>query len=284
MARQNPPHISYIPLISTFLLILPLTYAQVGTARQDITKIAEFPLQKECARDCFVTTGFCPNDILGSKIGCAAHDDCASQGWEAKNDCYCRTDLQGPALEILTSCVSRSCTVGDNAIDAESAASIYGRYCSEKGYIVPSEPAAVPASTTGSGTLATKTSARSLAAGPTSSSSSSTTSSNSNKLSISTIIGIVVGSLAGLAFLAVAIHILVKSLRSCAASRKPQYPQQPTPLIQQPVYPMASYQEPYFPRPHADSEVGPDDSVSMVSGMPRPTQTLVSAPGYPARW
>ena len=104
--------------------------------------------------------------------------------------------------------------------------------------------------------------------------------SGSGKLSTSTIISIVVGGLAGLAFLAVTLRIVFKCLGRGKGS-KMQYQQQPPPIHQQPVYPMNLYSEPYYQQ-KAESEVTPDDSVSMVSGMPRLAPTLVSnAHGYP---
>lgn len=269
---RNPLHLS---LFATTLL-LQLAHTQVGTITQDIYTLSAFPLQKPCAQSCFVVTGFCPNDVLGGEIGCNLHTNCDGSNWQATNDCYCRTDLQQPAQSYLTSCVEEWCTVGDSKIDASSAGSIYAQYCAEKGYSPAAEPATVQATTTGPG-ASTPTVGGGVGGGPTASSTSDSqgSSSGSGTPSISTIIGIVVGGLAGLAFLAVMLKIVFKWLGRGEGS-KPQYP----PIHQPPVYPRNLYPKPYYP----ESEVTPDDSVSMVSGMPRLAPTLVSnAQSYPPR-
>jgi hypothetical protein len=275
------------PLI--FLLtiwhILAITNAQVGTITQDLTTLSAFPLQKVCAQSCFVLTGFCPNDYLGSQIGCAVHTDCYDNNWQAKNDCYCRQDLQVAAQSILTSCISQGCRAGDDAIDASVAGSIYAQYCKQKGYPNPTAPAVVQATTTGSGGL-TMTTAVGDDPQATGSNKQASTSSSS-KISTTTIIGIVVGGAIGLALLAY-------GLRKCGCLGGHKQPQ-PQPLYQyqhaqpqftqQPIYPQNPYPEPYYPKPHAESEVSPDDSVSMVGGPARPAPTLVSAAqGYPRGW
>jgi hypothetical protein len=276
---RNPLHLS---LLATTLL-LQLTHTQVGTITQDIYILSAFPLQKPCAQSCFVVTGFCPNDVLGSAIGCKSQTNCDGNNWQATNDCYCRTDLQQPAQDYLTSCIEGLCTVGDSKIDASSAGSIYAQYCAEKGYSPAAQPATVQATTTGPG-ASTTTVGGGVGGGPTASSTSGSQglSSGSGKLSTVTIIGIVVGGLAGLAFLAVTLKRVFKRPGRGEGS-KVQYQQQPPPIHQQPVYPMNLYSESYYQQ-KAESEVTPDDSVSMVSGMPRLAPTLVSnAQSYPPR-
>jgi hypothetical protein len=272
--------------ILTICHILAVTYAQVGTITQDLTTLSAFPLQKACAQECFVQTAYCPNDYLGSKIGCAVHTDCDTNGWQAKNDCYCRQDLQVAAQSILTSCISRGCSAGDDAIDASTAGSIYAQYCKQKGYPNPTAPAVVPATTTGPG-------GSTKATGGVDNPTTQTPASSSSKISTTTIIAIVVGVAIGLAFLAY-------GLRKCGClgghkqtQHQPlyqyphapsQYTQQPQ-FTQQPIYPPSPYPEPYHPKPHDESEVSPDDSVSMVGGPARPAPTLVSAAqGYPRGW
>lgn len=276
---RNPLHLS---LLATTLLV-QLTHSQVGSITEDIYTLSAFPLQKPCAQSCFVVTGFCPNDVLGSEIGCKVRTNCDDSNWQATNDCYCRTDLQQPAQDYLTSCIEEWCTVGDAEIDASSAGSIYAQYCAEKGYSPATEPATVQATTTGPG-ASTTTVGGGVGGGPTASSTSDSqgSSSGSGKLSTTTIIGIVVGGLAVLTFLAVTLKRVFKSLGH-REGRKGQYQRQPPPIHQQPVYPMNLYPEPYYQQ-KAESEVTPDDSVSMVSGMPRPAPTLVSnAQSYPLR-
>lgn len=271
---RNPIHIAL--LANT--LLLQLTYAQIGTITQDVFTLPAFSLQKPCAQDCFVDTGFCPNDVLGSQIGCKSHTDCNDSGWQATNDCYCRTDLQKPAQSYLTSCVERKCTVGDGKIDASSAGSIYAQYCAEKGYSPAALPATVQATTTGPGASTPTVVGGGVAGGPTASSSSSdsqgSSSGSSSKLSTSTIIGIVVGVLAGLVFLVFTLKMVLK-LMGCSGRGKGQYPQQSPPMYSQPVHPTQFYSQSNYPQ-KAESEVTPDDSVSMVGGMPRPAPTLVS--------
>jgi hypothetical protein len=284
MTRSTIRNPLYLSLLATTLL-LQLTHTQVGTITQDIYSLSAFPLQKPCAQSCFLTTGFCPNDVLGSEIGCKVRTDCDDSNWQATNDCYCRTDLQQPAQDYLTSCVEEWCTVGDAEIDASSAGSIYAQYCVEKGYSPAAEPATVQATTTGPG-ASTTTVGGGVGSGPTASSTSDSQglSSGSGKLSMSTIISIVVGSLAGLAFLAVTLRIVFRRLgRGKGSKVQYQQQQQPRPIHQQPVYPMNLYPEPYY-QLKAESEVTPDDSVSMVSGMPGLAPTLVSnAQSYPSR-
>lgn len=253
----------------TSTIILQLVYAQVGTITQDIIALSAFPFQKPCAQSCFVVTGYCPYDVLGSKIGCKSQTNCADSNWQATNDCYCRTDLQAPAQVYLTSCVERYCTVGDSRIDASTAGSIYADYCAQKGYSLAA-PATVQATTTAGAGVKTGTgTAAGGAATPTntSASDSQTSSSSSGQLSLTTIIGIVIGSVIGLAFLVFALKIVFRWFACGVGGRKPHQPQ--------PVYPVNLYPEPYYPH-KTDSEVTPDDSISMVSGLPRPAPTLVS--------
>lgn len=282
-----PSSLRPMMFIIAIFYILTVTNAQVGTITQDLTTVSAFPLQKACAQSCFVETGFCPNDYLGSKIGCAVHTDCYDNNWQAKNDCYCRQDLQIAAQSILTSCISYNCRAGDDAIDASSAGSIYAQYCREKGYPNPTAPAVVSATTTGSGGL-TRTTAGGVSTQPTESTITGSTSSSS-KLSTTAIIGIAVGGAIGLL-------LLLYGLKrwGCFGGHTPpqpppqpqyQYPHAPPQFTQQPFYPQNPYPEPFFPKPHAESEVSPDDSVSMVGGPARPAPTLVSAAqGYPRGW
>jgi hypothetical protein len=240
--------------------------AQIGTITQDVFTMSAFSLQKPCAQSCFIVTGACPEDVLGSKIGCNSIA-CLNNHWQATNDCYCRSDLQNPAQYFLTSCVERSCDVGDSRIDAASAGSIYAQYCAGKGYSPATEPATAPATATGHGA---STVAAGLGGLPTQTSTSNAQgpSSSPGKLSTTTIIGIAVGGLIGLLVLLTALKALLKYM-GCGGERRMQRPPQ------QPVYPMNYYSGPYD-RHRADSEIGPDDSVTVVSGMAGPAPTLVS--------
>lgn len=261
-----------------------------------------FEAQKDCARSCFVLTDYCSLDVLGSQLGCKSFVDCSQASWQAVNDCYCRSDLQKPAQDFLTSCISELCTVGDPAVDASSAGSIYAQYCQEKGYSPAAKPATVPATATKGSGVQTATAAGSArptagGAGPTATSTteSGSSSSGSSKLSMLAIIGIVVGSLAGLAFLVVLAFTLKKLCGCFRADKRKQtkFQQQYQPLqhyanYQQPIYPtLQPHSGPFYSKPNPmDQEVLPDDSISMVAAgnaMPRPAPTLVSVGNYPQR-
>ncbi|KAF2635938.1 hypothetical protein P280DRAFT_167817 [Massarina eburnea CBS 473.64] len=281
MNPSNPHNQSALIVLAIFFFTT-LTTAQIGTLTQDVTTISAFPLQKPCAQSCFVQTGFCPNDILGSKIGCKEHTNCYDSGWQATNDCYCRTDLQKAAQAYLTSCVKAKCSAGDAKIDQSTAGSIYEEYCRGKGYSIAA-PATVQASATeGSGSSSGTTKAGSGSPAETGTPETTETSTDSKKkLSISEIVGIVVGSLAGLAFLAITLRIVLKWCGCIGAGGRGgntqpiQQQQQAVPLSQQAAYPMNLYPEWQQKATGAESEVGPDDSVSVVTA-PRLAPTIVS--------
>ncbi|KAF1960381.1 hypothetical protein CC80DRAFT_292790 [Byssothecium circinans] len=262
------------------LLLARFTAAQIGTVTQEVTTVSGFNLQKPCAQSCFVATGFCPNDLLGSKIGCIERAGCSDTNWQASNDCYCRTDLQKAAQSHLTSCVKAKCTAGDPKIDGSSAGSIYEQYCREKGYSIAA-PATVQASaTSGSGSGGTARAGSGPAATGDSTTAQTTPQDETKKpMSISTIIGIVVGSLVGLTFLAITLRIVFKWF-GCFSGRPsggnpPVQPQQPLPYNPPAFYPRDMYPEqPYWQQKPlgTESDVGPEDSVSVV----RCEGTLVS--------
>ncbi|KAF2201424.1 hypothetical protein GQ43DRAFT_371483 [Delitschia confertaspora ATCC 74209] len=230
-----------------------------------------------------MTTDFCPNDLIGTAIDCVTHTDCKSRGWQATNDCYCRGDMQGAALQYLSDCVSRKCQAGDVAIDASSAGNIYAQYCAQKGYTPSAAPATVHATTTGVGG-ASRTSTGGAGAAPTNSPSSSNNSSSSSKLSLSAIIGIVFGSLVGLALLTFTLNTLWKCLRQNHPPQKQPFLQQQPPPTYHPepmgygLHDMHDYPK-YYPMPTSEQELTPDDSFSVAGGMPRAPRTVVSAGG-----
>lgn len=206
----------------------------------------------------------------------------------ATNDCYCRSDLQRAAQDYLTSCVKRSCTVGDVNIDGSSAGGIYSDYCKGKGYTSVAGPASASASATRGGSTPTTTGGGG-SSGPAETGTASTNGSDppaegSKKMSTSTIIGIAVGSAAGLALLVTIIRYM---LRWCGGVGSPTYSthnsQAPPPQPyyqqqQQPSYPVNMYPEQSYwqHKPMGvESEVGPDDSVSVVTP-PGMAPTLVS--------
>jgi hypothetical protein len=285
------------PTMSMHSLLLTIVYlllpspanSQIGIMTQDLSTIAAYSKQLPCAQSCFMFGKSCPVDRLGRELGCEVDSNCSPRGSQAKNDCYCRADLQQPAQAFLTSCIQSSCSVGDASIDAATAGSIYSQYCAEKGYVTTGVvPAIVEATLTASdGSVHTTTRTRTSTPGPTSGSgktSENTTSSESTGMSIETIIGIIVGSLAGLAFLAFATMIILKICRPCL-KRKPTFDQHHLPLVDnKAVYPMHAYNEPYYPSPRMEDDIRPDDSCSVVGGLARPAPTLISEGGMPRRW
>jgi hypothetical protein len=285
---MSPPG-SILPII---LLLFPhAIHAQVGTLGQDLTTIAAYSQQLPCAQSCFMRTGFCPQDTLGQELGCQIPNNCNSRGWEAKNDCYCRSDRQATAQQWLSSCINSACTVGDAAIDASTAGSIYNQYCQAKGYTAGPLPATVQATITAAdGSVHTSTKVlnsdpTAIGTGSAPGSDASASSSKSNSLPLTTIIGIVVGSLAGLAFLTVIIKFLKNSFCPCFQRKPaPAPPQLPYADNKAATYPMQPYyQEGYYPSPRIEDELRPDDSLSVVGGFARPAPTLVSN-GPPRGW
>jgi hypothetical protein len=93
----------------------------------------------------------------------------------------------------------------------------------------------------------------------------------------------VVGGLAGLAFLSVAIKVLMNLFK-----RKPTPPHQfqrqlPVSDTKGAVYPMHPYHEPYYPSPRVEDDLRPEDSFSVAGGIAQPAPTLVSDGGPPQR-
>ena len=285
------PRCIFLDLSLPITLLVSYVYAQsLGTITQDIATSVAYSQQKKCAQSCFQNPGpFCPLDVLGFKIGCAQSGACVTSGWQARNDCYCRSDLQIPGQEFLSNCISKACSVADVSVDISSAVSIYSRYCGEKGYT-----AGAPATTfvtttdTSTPTKATSQSLRSLPTATATSSSpdagSNSDSSGSSSLSTGTIIGIVVGALASLLFLSLAMRIFWKLFASCFR-KKPSANQHQLPALSHQLT-SSSYlhQYPFHSMPDTDSQIGPCDSISMVGGLARPTPTLVSDFSNASRW
>lgn len=64
-------------------------------------------------------------DQIGYEIGC---------GSVPPNECWCRIDLFTLATSALSSCVSKSCTVGGWTGDYTSAEEFYTSYCQKAGF------------------------------------------------------------------------------------------------------------------------------------------------------
>ena len=184
--------------VARVLVILPFTYvaAQDGNITQDISTIQDYSLQQQCVQTCFqMSNDFCPMDLLGIALGCASMG-CATKGWQAKNDCYCRLDLQQPAQDYLDGCISKSCTVGDPSVAAGSAGSIYRRYCEEKGYDTTA-PVSAEASTIDSTkpALSTRSRAAPTATNPPEEGTLGGSSSPQGGLSTAALVGIILGAI-----------------------------------------------------------------------------------------
>ena len=144
------------------LVLLPFSLAQStatgDTDPESITAQPLFPSQKPCAQQCFFPNYLaCPVDAVASAIGCNYGTICPpsvkTAGYEAANNCYCRTDLQPVASRYLSSCVLQKCTVGDSSIDLSSALGLYETYCWDKDFVPVTTTAAV--SKAGQGTFTT---------------------------------------------------------------------------------------------------------------------------------
>jgi hypothetical protein len=274
MIKHTSFYRQYSLLLYAFRL-LPGARSQVGTVTQDISTLNDFSLQKGCAQSCFQNgISFCPMDSLGIAIGCATVA-CSTKGWQAKNDCYCRSDQQIPGQEYLTSCIKLQCSVGNAGIDASVAGSIYARYCVEKGYEIATLPATNLATTTRPGKTS-RTATAGLVSEPTSPPSSNTnetsnTPSSVKGLSMAAIIGIAVGSIVGLAILSWVLY----NYTGLCQRRKPSHAS-PAPVFPQNVW---AYHMP----PRLGSDIGPNDSVSMVGMQPQVPPTLISAAGQNGR-
>lgn len=118
-------------------------FTRAQTDYESIYTLDAFTVQPTCVQDCFIA-GYaninCYTDVLGSWLGCP-NTPCAT-AFAAADSCYCRGDLQAAAHELLGSCIDQACSVGDNAVNLATAASIYSTYCQERGFT------ALPASTT----------------------------------------------------------------------------------------------------------------------------------------
>jgi hypothetical protein len=130
-----------------FQLLLILTKPTVAQATtQSIASDASWQAIDLCAQDCFQTwVAGCWAPALDIFLQCVgvATPFCTY----ASNDCYCRADHQPVAVSYLSSCVSKSCTVGDAQIDVNSAITVYDGYCSSNGYLATA-PATTSAQTT----------------------------------------------------------------------------------------------------------------------------------------
>jgi hypothetical protein len=201
---------AFLESILFLCLFLCSTEAQTA-AYQSIFTLDAFSFQQTCVQGCF-TMGYpnidCYTDLLGSMIGCP-NSPC-SKAWAAVDDCYCRGDLQTAAHEWLSSCISESCSVGENSVNLANAASIYSSYCTDRGFTALPVQNIAETSTRKSNSESTGTTANTQP-GETSTSStgssetSSTASASTNKtltiaLVVACVVVVIISGVAGFAF------------------------------------------------------------------------------------
>lgn len=259
----------FIRIPSTALLLLlvfDLTIAQ--TAYESIFTLNAFALQQTCVQNCF-TQGYanidCYTDVLGSMLGCP-NTPCSST-FAAVDDCYCRGDLQTAAHDWLSTCIEQLCSVGDNAVNLATAASIYSGYCTARGFMA--QPASNTAETTLPGGDSVSATA-STGTGPTSAgsiSSTSTTSSSSTSTSTSNTLTIALASVIGVA----AIAILALGI-TCWNIRRKKKAKLETPSL----YNLG----PYPSTDLLNRPVGPWDSVSQIGS--HVAEPAMMGPFYPS--
>ncbi|KAK3369416.1 hypothetical protein B0T24DRAFT_360149 [Lasiosphaeria ovina] len=136
MSVSTGPRFTSISLCLIICLRASLASTTENTARQTIFSGPQFSAQIQCVRDCIVskeTHGACWIDRVASTIGCDNSAGCAvSMGgttWAARDECYCRTDLQPAAQSAISLCVSASCTIGDMSVNLASGGAVYRDYC-----------------------------------------------------------------------------------------------------------------------------------------------------------
>jgi hypothetical protein len=255
------------PTVTTILMASrTIAQAGIGTITQDLSTMEAFSLQAQCAQGCFqFSLGVCPMDLLGINLGCAVMG-CSTRGWQAKNDCYCRTDFQSPAQDYLEGCISSSCSVGDLSAAAASAGSIYLQYCEGKGYDI-----AAPASAEATTTDATKPpKATSTRTGPTAASTGSTensTSASNNHAGISTttLVGIIIGGVVALILLAIAVFLLRRWHKARRSKLTPKNLDHHNGHVEE-VHPSDSASNNGLPPSHPPHRPLPPDVPSLVSG------------------
>ena len=256
----------FTALIATSMVSVTIAQAGVGTITQDLSTMQAFSLQAQCVQTCFqMDVGFCPMDLLGINLGCATMG-CSSRSWQAKNDCYCRSDYQSPAQDYLEGCISSSCSVGDLSAAAASAGSIYLQYCEGKGY-----DTAAPASAEATTTDATKpTKATTARTGPTAASTGSTENSSSSSsdhagMSTATLAGIVIGAVAALVLMVVAAWLLRRWYKARRTRLTPENLNYHNGYVQE-VQPVDSVSNVGLPPSYPPQRPLPPDLPSLVSG------------------
>jgi hypothetical protein len=141
---------AYDSCLAFLVLLLSLQIVPFGTAQdsnhQTIVNLEAFSQLDACVQTCFTAGGLgCSYDILGSALQCATGNPCALT-WAALDDCYCRSDKQSFAESYISACVKSGCTAANVEDDISSGWSVYGGYCTSKGFL--DAPASASATTT----------------------------------------------------------------------------------------------------------------------------------------
>lgn len=201
--------------LSCLSLLLNTIAAQTTVQPQLIFTLDAFSQQQTCVQSCFTNDlSGCTTDIVGSAIGCA-FSSCtlAENRFGALDSCYCRADLQPAAESFLTSCIKESCTVGDTSLIIASAVSMYGGYCTSRGYTA-ALPATNVAETTSPGSEPTSShtsgatgSIASTTSDPSDAGDTSAQTSSSSPNTTAYIVVGVVGGLAAIAFVTACIFL-----------------------------------------------------------------------------
>lgn len=104
-------------ILALFLLTSPFAVAD-DLRTQSIASADGLGNQRPCAYNCFFGYDL---DRVGYGEGCGNNG--------VTNHCYCRADLQPIAYSYLSGCVKSVCTPGSNALDIQTATSLYSAYC-----------------------------------------------------------------------------------------------------------------------------------------------------------
>jgi hypothetical protein len=106
-----------------FFVVAILFPSLVNSTPNSVCNDPGYALLRPCAAYC---VGCDPRpDQIGYEIGC---------GPVPPNECWCRVDLFALATSALSSCVSKSCTIGGWAGDYSSAQRFYTSYCQKAGF------------------------------------------------------------------------------------------------------------------------------------------------------
>ncbi|PGH08467.1 hypothetical protein AJ80_07866 [Polytolypa hystricis UAMH7299] len=119
------PRPKHILLLLSLLASSTHLFSAAEDAPISIDQISEYKQQRNCALRCFVRFNMIGYPIAG-ELTCPTNP--------AKNDCFCREDLQPTAVSYISSCVNFQCSSVTR--DITVATGIYKDYCTSAGYTV----------------------------------------------------------------------------------------------------------------------------------------------------